>query len=161
MRPAALLLSFGSLMLAVLVPVGAARAESCTVSATSVAFGTYDPLAGAALDTTGTVSVTCTSAIPPRVDYDILLNPGQSASYGPRAMTNGTSQLNYNLYTDPTRTQVWGDGSGATSVISARYNVTRPGSTETRDYTVYGRAFAGQNVTTGVYLDNITVTVNF
>jgi spore coat protein U-like protein len=152
MRPAALLLSFGSLMLAVLVPVGAARAESCTVSATSVAFGTYDPLAGAALDTTGTVSVTCTSAIPPRVDYDILLNPGQSASYGPRAMTNGTSQLNYNLYTDPTRTQVWGDG---------RYNVTRPGSTETRDYSVYGRAFAGQNVTTGVYLDNITVTVNF
>jgi spore coat protein U-like protein len=140
---------------------GPARGDTCTVSATALSFGIYDPLAGTAVNSTGTVSVTCTSAIPPRVDYDILLSPGQSGSYGPRAMTNGTSQLNYNLYTDPARTQIWGNGNGGTSVITARYNVTRPGSTETRDYSVYGRAFAGQNVTTGVYLDNITVTVNF
>ncbi len=145
-----------------LLSAAVARAETCTVSTTSVAFGTYDPLAGAPLDTTGTVSVTCTSGgPPPRVDYDILLSTGQAGSYGPRAMTNGTSQLNYNLYTDSARSQRWGDGSGGTSVISVRFNVSPPGSTQTDDYPVYGRVFAGQNVTTGVYLDSITMTVNF
>ena len=162
MRPAALLLPFGSLVLAILLSAGAARAETCTVSATSVAFGTYDPLAGAPLDTAGSVSVTCTSGPPPpRVDYDVLLTTGQAGSYGPRAMTNGVSQLNYNLYIDSARTQRWGDGGGGTSVISVRFNVTRPGSTQTDTYPVYGRVFAGQNVSTGSYLDGITVTVNF
>ncbi len=162
MRPAALLLPFGSLVLAILLPAGTARADTCTVSATSVAFGTYDPLGGAPLDTSGTVSVTCVSGPPPpRVDYDVLLSTGQASSYGPRAMTNSVSQLNYNLYTDPARTQRWGDGSGGTSVISVRFNVSPLGSTQTDNYPVYGRVFAGQNVTTGAYLDSITVTVNF
>lgn len=140
----------------------AAHAETCTVSTTSVAFGTYDPLAGAPIDTTGTVSVTCTSGgPPPRVDYDILLSTGQAGSYGPRAMTNGVSQLNYNLYTDSARTQRWGDGSSGTTVISVRFNVSPPGSTQTDNYPVYGRVFAGQNVSTGSYADSITMTVNF
>ena len=162
MRPARVLLMTVSLAAAILAPAGAARAETCTVSATMVAFGSYDPLAGAPLNTAGTVSVTCISGPPPpRVDYDILLSTGQASSYGPRAMTNGVSQLNYNLYTDSARTQRWGDGGGGTSIISVRFNVSPPGSSQTDNYPVYGRIFAGQNVTTGTYLDSITVTVNF
>lgn len=161
MRPAARLLMVVSLAVATLVPIDAARAETCTVSATSVAFGSYDPLAGAPLDTTGTVSVTCVSGTPPKVGYEILLSTGQASSYGPRAMTNGVSQLNYNLYTDSGRTDRWGDGSGGTSVISVSFKLPPPGSSQTDNYPVYGRIFAGQNVTTGIYLDNITVTVNF
>lgn len=139
----------------------AARAETCTVSAGSVAFGIYDPLAGTPLDSTGTVQVTCTSERPPRVTYEIQLNTGQSGSFAPRAMTNGMSQLTYNLYIDAARSAVWGNGTSGTAVITADYNLTPPGSTQTDSYTVYGRVPASQSVTVGSYLDTITVTVVF
>ena len=144
----------------VLVSTGA-RAESCTISTSAVAFGTYDPLSPAPLDTTSTIQVTCTSNTPPKVTYDVKLDTGQSGSYNPRAMAGGPSQLNYNLYTNSSRTNIWGDGTGGTNFISANYNLTPPGSTQTDSYTAYGRIFAGQTVSVGSYLDTITATVTF
>ena len=144
-----------------LVAGGAARAETCTVSAGSVAFGIYDPLALGPLDSTGTIQATCTSARPPHITYEIRLDAGQAGSFAPRAMAGGASQLTYNLYIDAARSAVWGDGSGGTSVVTADYNLTPPGSTQTDSYTVYGRVPAAQVVTAGSYLDTITVTLEF
>lgn len=139
-----------------------AWAASCTISATAVAFGTYDPLSGTPLDTTGTVSVTCSTAAPPeKVEYEVRFATGQVGSYNPRAMTNGTSQLNYNLYEDAARSTVLGDGTGATVVITEKYNLTPPNPSKTVGYTAYGRTFAGQNVSVGSYQDMITATVEF
>ncbi len=139
-----------------------ARAETCTVGAGAVAFGIYDPLAPAPLDSsTGSVQVTCTSDRPPRVTYEIQLDTGQAGSFAPRAMASGVSQLTYNLYIDAARSAVWGDGTGGTAVITADYNLTPPGSTQTDPYTVYGRVPAGQVVAIGSYLDTITVTLIF
>jgi spore coat protein U-like protein len=76
-------------------------------------------------------------------------------------MTNGASLLNYNLYTDATRTAVWGDGTGGTAVVSIKYSLPPAGTTQTDTHTVYGRAFAGQVVSVGSYLDTITVTLVF
>ena len=126
-----------------------------------MAFGIYDPLAAAPLDSTSTVQVTCTSDRPPRVTYEVQLDTGQAGSFAPRAMTNGLSQLTYNLYIDAARSAVWGDGTGGTAVVTADYNLTPPGSTQTDTYTVYGRVPAGQVVTVGSYLDTITVTLVF
>ena len=137
------------------------RAETCTVSAGGVAFGVYDPLGVAPLDSTGAIQVTCTSQSPPRVTYEIQLDPGQAGSYMPRAMAGGASQLVYNLYIDAARSAVWGDGSGGTGVVTADYNLTPPGSTQTDTYTVYGRVPAGQVVSVGNYMDTITVTLVF
>jgi spore coat protein U-like protein len=95
------------------------------------------------------------------VDYEIKLDTGQAGSYAPRAMTNGSSLLTYNLYTDATRTVVWGDGAGGTSVVSIKYALARPGDTQTDTWTVYGRVGARQVVSTGTYLDTITVTLVF
>ncbi len=139
----------------------AAKADICTVTATSMAFGTYDILAGAPLDSTSSVLVTCTSETPPRVRYRVSLSSGQSGSFNTRAMTNGISQLNYNLYLNAARTRIWGDGTGVTRVLRVRYGLPPPGSTQTDTHTVYGRVFAGQMVTVGNYLDSILVTVNF
>lgn len=139
----------------------AARAgQVCTVSATDMAFGNYDPFVGAPLDSTSTISVTCTRVGNRRVRYEIQLDTGQSGSYNPRAMTNGVSQLNYNLYRNAARTRIWGDGTSGTVVRRRRYNLP-PGGMRTRNETVRGRVFAGQNVTIGSYLDTITVTVIF
>ena len=147
--------------LALLAPGTAAAGQVCTVSATDMAFGNYDPFAGGPLDSTSTVSVTCSSVGNAVVFYEVRLSPGQSGSFNPRAMTNGVSQLNYNLYRNRGRTQVWGDGSGGTLVRRRFYFLAPVGSTRTRTETVRGRVFAGQNVSPGTYLDTITVTVFF
>ena len=147
---------------AILLAGASAQAASCTVNATAVSFGTYDPTSGGPLDTTGTVSVTCSSsAVPEQVRYEIRFSTGQIGSYNPRAMTNGTSQLNYNLYEDAARSSVLGDGTGSTEVITEKYNLTPPNPSRTISYTAYGRTFAGQNVSVGSYQDTITATVVF
>ena len=140
---------------------GARAAETCTVSAVGTNFGVYDPLSAVPLDTTGTLQVTCTSGLPVIVDYEIQLDAGQLGSYAARAMTNGASLLTYNLYTDATRTAVWGDGTGGTAVVGIKYSLPPAGTTQTDTYTVYGRAPARQVVTVGSYLDTITVTLVF
>ena len=62
--------------------------------------------------------------------------------------------LQYNLYTDPARTEIWGDG---------QFGVTVPGAGNgtTQSFPVYGRVFPGQVVPSGPYSDYIQVTVLF
>ena len=56
---------------AVLLTSEGVRAETCTVSAGGVAFGVYDPLGVAPLDSTSTIQVTFNSETPPQVTYEI------------------------------------------------------------------------------------------
>lgn len=150
-----------TLALCALTAREAGAGQVCTVSADDLAFGVYDPQAGGALDSTGSIDVTCTSVGDKKVAYDIHLDSGQAGSYNTRALTNGISQLNYNLYTTTQRNKIWGDGSAGTKIVSVRYNLVPVGSMQTDSYTVYGRVFAGQNVSVGSYLDTITATVFF
>src|SRR5256885_7799224 len=83
--------------LAFMVLSTAARAATCTVSATPVAFGSYNVFNTTPLDATGTVTVHCTGL--GELSYNIKLSTGLSGSYAPRQMANGANRLNYNLYT--------------------------------------------------------------
>lgn len=120
----------------------------CTVSAVGVNFGSYDPFSDQHLDGTGRVVVACA----PPAGYAISLGAGRG-SYLARSMASGSHVLAYNLYTDATRTTVWGDGSASTAVIQAS------GSSGT--HTIYGRIAGRQNVYAGLYADTVTVIVNF
>lgn len=145
--------------------VTAHAAVSCTVSATAVAFGVYDPLIGSPLDSTGTVSVTCTITFPPLVEtvnYSIDLSAG-GGTFLARRMQAGTNQLFYNLYTSAARTNIWGDGSGGTSDVSGAMTIGFffwP-STRTNTHTVFGRIAAAQDVPPAAYSDTIVVTVTY
>ena len=135
---------------------------TCSVSATPVSFGVYDPFSSSPSDTSGTITVSCTGlVVSVLVSYDILLNKGiHASSFLPRQMASGVNTLDYNLYTDSTRTTVWGDGTGGTSIVTDGYLLGL--FTVNRDYTVYGRIPASQTgVHTGDYSDTITVTVNY
>lgn len=59
----------------------------------------------------------------------------------------------YNLFIDPQRVMVWGDGTGGSNTVSAM-------SAE-HDFPVYARAPARQNLTPGSYTDIISVTVTY
>ena len=162
----------GALCLLLGLGYGTAHAASCSVSVVGVAFGTYDPLAVVPVDTTGSVAVTCvwTSSggsgvqrIGPVISLSAGLPPG---SYAQRRLRSpGGDLLNYNLYVDAARTQIWGNGSSGTFTAPtspATLNLRPSGRPRTGSRTIYGRMPAGQvNAVPGSYSDTITVTVNF
>jgi spore coat protein U-like protein len=132
---------------------------TCTVAAIPVNFGLYNPLTPTANTATGTVTVTCSGLIGLLESWTIALNTGLSATYSARQMFNGTSPLSYNLYTSAAYSNVWGDGSGSTTLVSGGALLTI-GDVVT-PYTVYGRIPAGQDSAAGTFMDTITVTLNY
>lgn len=132
---------------------------SCAVSSTGVSFGAYDVFNSSDSDTTGNISVTCTGLTEnSSVAYDILISTGGGA-YASRAMSSGGHLLSYNLYTNNSRSIVWGDGSAGTAKISDSYGLGL--SAVIKDYSIYGRIPARQNAYVGSYNDMIIVTVNY
>lgn len=122
---------------------------NCTVSAQGVAFGLYDILSLNPTESTGVIDVTCDVS----TSYQLSLSTG-AGSYSERRMENGTNFLTYNLFTDPTYSFVWGDGTGVTSTVS--------GTTDSSQvHYIYGRIPARQDVAVGVYTDVIVVTIQF
>lgn len=134
---------------------------NCSVSANSVAFGSYLYTTPSPTDTTGNVRVSCSlgGLVSLLIGYEITFNTGNSGSYSPRTMSFGGNNLTYNLYTNAARTNIWGDGTGGTSTISDGYLLGL--FTVVRNYTVYGRIPAAQNKPAGSYADTIIVTITF
>ncbi len=135
--------------------VNATVTANCTVSTSAVAFGNVDVTSGQAVEGTGSISVTCTSATPWTAKADV--GAGSGADHTIRKMANGANLLNYSLFTDSARTQVWGDGVVAETATLAD---TGTGTAQTK--TVYGRIPAGQTgLPAGAYADTVQVTVTY
>jgi spore coat protein U-like protein len=126
-----------------------AAAASCTISATSVAFGNYS---GATVDVTGTITFKC----PPAVTYQIALNAGTSAgaTVTNRSMTGpNSSLLNYALYSNSGYNVNWGNTSGTGWVTG-----TSTGANQ--NVTVYAQIPANRYPQPGTtYVDTITATI--
>lgn len=151
------MLRLAILTLAMFSCAGANADTICTVSASGVAFGNYDPLANANADGTGSVSVTCIGS--GTVTYTISASMG-SGTYQARKLVSGSHTLDYNVYTDSTRTTIWGDESSGTGLISDSVTATPGGATKTS--TVYGRIFSGQKTASvGSYSDTLIVTISY
>jgi spore coat protein U-like protein len=150
-------------VLLTVVAAPAVAAVTCNVSAPNVSFGSYDVFAGSQVTSTTTISVTCTLTGPKTttVSYDIALSPGLSNSFSPRTMKSGAWALNYNLYSNSTRTTVWGDGSGSNPTVLGSMTLTKAAPTNTDSPTAYGSVPALQDVGVGAYSDNITITVTY
>jgi spore coat protein U-like protein len=132
--------------------VQAVITASCNVSATTLNFGTYDPTSATALNGTSSVSVFCTSGTP----YTTGLNVGSGGgSFTTRTIANGGNTLDYNLFRDAARSQVWGDGSGSTFTVAG----TGSGLLTANTVTVYGQVAIAQDKPAGTYTSTVTVTV--
>jgi spore coat protein U-like protein len=125
-----------------------AHPAGCSVSTAGLNFGNYDVFSTLDDDITSTINVSCQSS----TSYSISLSSG-SGTYSSRTLVSAGNLLSYNLYLDPTRLTIWGDGSAATGTVSA--------TGITGSYTVYGRVPAQQNAVVGIYADIVTVTVAF
>jgi len=133
--------------------VTASVAGSCTISATDVDLGAYDP--GSASDGTGTITYQCTPGLSPAISLDSGQNGGGNPN--DRQMSNGGSGLlGYNIYQDDTFSTLWGDGTDGSSTDP----VTADGNSDT--VTAYVTAPSGQTlVPSGSYTDTVTATINW
>jgi spore coat protein U-like protein len=136
------------------ITISATVIDSCTVSAAPLSFGNYNGISGGMLDTVAMISPTCTVG----TVYAISLCPGQGneATHANRRLTGPDgAALQYSVYTDASRTSVWGDGTGGSSWR------TGSGTGSTQSLMMYGRVPAAQSVTAGSYSDTITVTLTY
>lgn len=150
-----------TLILGLALPLSAKAACpqcACTVSATGMSFGRYNPLAPSSTDDTGDIRISCGGGAG-SVAYTIQLSPGiYSSGFRPRRMGNGNSRLAYNLYTNAAHTIVWGDGSGGTGIVSGLLDVSGAGAS--REHIVYGRIPTGQTAAgVGSYNDVVMFTI--
>jgi spore coat protein U-like protein len=116
-----------------------------------MAFGNYDVFSATPLDTVATITYSCAA---PATAPTMSISRGNATSFSPRQMLNGASALNYNLYLDAARSQIWGDGSAGTSTYSCSMG-------SGLSVSVYGRIFAQQNQPVGSYSDSLVVTIVF
>ena len=131
----------------------------CSVSATAVNFGTYNPLSGTPDDAAGTVTFSCNVLVGLFLSWTVTLSTGNGGSYSPRLLSNGVSTLSYNLYTSAAHSSIWGDGTGVTAAVNDQVLLII--GLNTFNYPVYGRIPAGQDAAAGSYTDTIMVTVNY
>lgn len=142
--------------LALLLP-DLAHAISCRVTIVAMNFGIYTPMTTSHVDVMGQVNLRCQAQAG---SFTVTVSAGLSGDQTARTMLSGASSiLNYNLYRDAARTQIWGDGSPPTFVVSGvRPNRGRP---TFYNYPIYGRVFANQAPDAGIYNDDPLVTVLF
>lgn len=113
---------------------------SCSVTATDLAFGAYDPVL--LKDSSSNIAVTCTNTTPYAVD--VGATPAARTMAGP-----GGATLNYGMFNDSARTAPFGvTGAVGTGLV--------------QNYPVYGRIPAGQfGATPGAYSAVVNVTVTY
>ena len=138
-------------ILAILAPLAlsAPAAAGCDASVSLVDFGRLDLERGG--DVTGELIVSCDQ--PSR--FDVALSAGLGDFVRRKMRGDDGSELRYNLFVDPARRSVWGDGvSAGTQTIKGENDGRRPSIIP-----IYGQIPSRQKVTTGSYQDNLLVTV--
>jgi spore coat protein U-like protein len=151
------------LAVAILLAAGAARAQTtasatfqvsanvakvCTIVATPINLGAYDPTTTATTNVaTGTVTVQCTKNTP----YDVKLDNGAN---GTRRMKHASlsEYLSYQLYSDSAHQLQWDSTTFVTGTTSSNAAVT---------HTVFALIPPTQDVAAGAYSDTVSATINF
>ena len=134
------------------VTVSASVAANCLVTAGSVVFGAYDPLGTnetTNLDGSGTFTVRCTRGVTAQVG----LGDGLNYSSGRRMGDGGTNFLNYQLYSDNTRSTIWNNTTGRVAYVAANKSP--------QTLTIYGRVPSGQDPAAGSYSDTVEAIAEF
>jgi spore coat protein U-like protein len=132
-------------LLFLLVALPAVAANCANISAVGLGFGSYDVFATLPDDTAGSLTYSCTAS--PAVSF----GPSLNGAISPREMQRffgGADALRYEVYFDAARTVPWSSAS-----------ISLPSGNRTVPF--YGRIFAGQDVSTGFYVDVVTITLNF
>jgi len=120
----------------------------------SVAFGSINTLTGAAVDTAATMTITCSGGQAQGQRLCISIGAGPASDATSREMTSGGNTARYDLYSNSTRTTLWGSWESGYDTAGVQLDVTRGSTT---NVTVYGRFLASQQtVPAGSYTASFT-----
>jgi len=135
-----------------LCPAGKAHAASCTVSETSIVFGSFSVLDNVNVDSAGTLTVDC-SGLGQNQPVFHCLSIGAGSPAGDatsRKMSGpGGATLRFDLYSNSARSTLWGSWVTGYDTAGVQFNSTGPNTAST---TVYARVSSGQqSVAPGSY----------
>ncbi|PKA43775.1 spore coat protein U [Rhizobium sullae] len=128
------------------------QAECRIQTASDLDFGNAGVI-DANIDQTSTIGVQCTSG----QTYNVGLSAGAGAdaTTAVRRMTGpAAATLDYTLYRDTARTQLWGVTIGTDTVAGT-------GNGDVQNLTVYGRVPPQVTPAAGVYTDTVAITVTY
>ena len=128
------------------------QAECKIQTSSDLDFGTRGVI-DANVDQTSTIGVQCTSG----QTYNVGLSAGagSGATTAVRRMTGpAAATINYTLYRDTARTQLWGVTIGTDTVAGT-------GNGGVQNLTVYGRVTPQTTPAAGVYTDTVAITVTY
>jgi spore coat protein U-like protein len=139
------IISGGLGLLMVLIPTQVI-AQACTVSMTSVAFGTVNVLPGTAVNTTATITVTCSGG---SGNQRVCINIGCGSACDSTSREMGGpsgSTARYDLYSNSARTTLWGSWQSGYDAAGVQMSVSHNSS---NTHTVYARFLASQTTDIG------------
>jgi spore coat protein U-like protein len=123
---------------------------ACTVTGTqTVDFG--EGASTGRLDARGSISVRCTQD----TEFTVALNGGGEGDILNRKMRMGNETIAYQLYTDTSRTTIFGDGTQGVAPPGIGLNATDV------NFPVYGRVDLQALPKPGTYTDTVIVTVSY
>lgn len=132
------------------ISVGSNVLAACIVLGSSIAFGTYSTTQ---VDQSSNITVLCTYGTSYNVGLDA--GSGTGATTSVRKMTGvAGGHLNYALYRNSGRTQLWGNTIGTDTLPAT-------GSGLFQSITVYGRIPAAQTPAADTYSDTVTITLTY
>jgi spore coat protein U-like protein len=137
------------------IAVSANVLKACVITATPLAFGTYDPTSGAASTTTSTIGVKCTIG----TSYQVGLNAGTTSgnTVTARKMVGTTSTANtlaYGIFQDAGYLTNWGN-------TTTTEPASQSGTGATVNMTAYGQIAANTSAPIDGYTDTVTATLTF
>lgn len=126
--------------------------KKCTVAASPLDFGTNPGLLNTTVTADTSLSVQCSNG----TAYNVGLDAGQNGggNINARKMILGAHSVQYQLYRDSARTQVWGNTIGLNTVAAT-------GNGNTQNLTVYGNVLPQTTPPAGTYTDTVIVTVTY
>ena len=131
-----------------------AFAVLCDINAEALIFGNYNAYSSNPNDSLCNITYHCTGINTNYTKVVITLTRGVSNSYNRFFYDKNNSAVLYNLYLDPQRTMVWGDGTENTAIYSA------PIVLDTlQTVPVYGRIFPQQKIRIGTYSAPIMASI--
>jgi len=138
---------------------------TCSATMTDITFGNVDPT-GALVNTTATLNYSCTYTggllgglygVYVRMCLSIGTGAAAGSTYNPRRMTNASSDaMNFQLYRDSGRSQIWGsvdNGTYPPRQQDLQFTIFSSGQTQSGSATLYGQVPSGQ---TGLGAGNYT-----
>ncbi len=150
-------------MLALLLWATPARAITCSVAVSNVAFGNVALLGGLAQDSSASATVTCSGGTS-LTTYIFCINiyAGSNVSGTQRNMAGGGAKLPYALYADTLYAVPWGSWTGAYLTAGVQANATTlVAGTISLPLTVYAQIPAGQaGASVGSYTDTLPGSAN-